>query len=100
MKKKLLFGASVALGICLFWLLLGKSEPVYRGTKLTQWMWFANWDKLTVGLAQIGPEAIPYLCKALKTQDTLLNKTWDAVWPKLPAGARRRFAGRQPVLAR
>ncbi len=100
MKKAFFYGAVVAVAICGLYLLLpGKSEPAYKGIKISRWIRTANRQAVESGLAKVGPEAIPCLVAALHKQDTPWTKLWSGVWGKLPPGVRQRLANWRPVPA-
>ncbi len=98
MKKALLYGAAVVVAICGLYLLLpGKSEPAYKGIKISRWIRTANRGQLETGLAWVGPEAIPYLIAALGKRDTPWTRAWSSLWGKLPARAKQRLARWEPI---
>jgi HEAT repeat protein len=70
-------------------------EPSFRGKSITFWLerrnvsfsWANDWQLHNSSdecLLAIGPPAIPYLISALRSRDTIANRTWVSLWPKLP----------------
>src|SRR5579872_5408056 len=90
MKKAFLYGAAVAAALCGFYLLrLRPSEPAYNRAKISQWIRIAKRHELESGLAQVGPEAIPYLIAEI---DNPWARGWSKLWIKLPVGVKRHLA--------
>jgi hypothetical protein len=54
-------------------------EPVYQGKRLSDWLERPNGDDREQAIRQIGTNALPFLIKWLRAQDTRLNQ-WQTTW--------------------
>lgn len=82
-------------------------EPSYQGQPVSHWIKVLNnmtTDERGMSyfegdhpILEIGPLAIPYLIKALRTKDSLANSGFVALWPKLPPSLKRKIP--EPMLA-
>ncbi len=119
MKGRFAFGLRGCLLICLAALLLSASmwliwrgrTPTYQGKDVYQWMFEQNSSALesNPGLTAIGSNAVPFLARALRTDQTIydryawVRKAWfqrlaqqwrlSFTWRK-PASAARHYAAR------
>jgi len=76
-----------------------KSEPTYKGVRLSRWIATTSGASSEYGksLAEIGPESIPYLSRALQTKDNPLRDVSVWLWRRLPTSTRIKYQAYQPV---
>jgi hypothetical protein len=83
LRKKRLLMVAVLLGFGGFvWLLTPKREPLYKGKPISDWVDQAcrgydstNAYQARLEVKNIGPAAVPYLARRLRTSDR-----WHAIW--------------------
>lgn len=80
----------VAVLILLTSLLIVPPEPRCKGMTLTEWLTISD-QNVGDGIAEIGPEAIPFLIRKIKTKDSLFGKNYRAIYPKIPTYIRGHF---------
>ena len=101
MKKKWLFifAAFFALATVVFLITRpNKSETNYKGVRLSRWIEITSGTSdLQKGLAEIGPESIPYLRRALHTTDNPIRRLSVWVWGRLPVSTRAKYRAYEVV---
>src|ERR1041384_152017 len=79
----------------------GLREPKARGVPISRWLaQTRNGDfyQLSEILAEIGPDAIPHLVKAVERRGTIFDKAWRRFWQSLPGSIQRRLGPPKDVL--
>jgi HEAT repeat protein len=90
----LLLSLALIAGIA-FWSAFQKREPVHQGKPVS--FWFKKYvfsfsparEEALETIAEIGPDAVPYLARMLKKKDSTLARAYRSVRPKLPASVGR-----------
>ena len=105
--KALLFGTMgvlvAALGVFAWQCLRPHTPtPVFKGKPVTFWVRSLGDGSMDTFDAQrswasFGPDAVPYLAKALVLRNSPADKVYIVLWPHLPAIVRKRL--RRPVVA-
>jgi HEAT repeat protein len=84
-------------------------EPAYQGKTITRWLRRGALDRLKSTqlppeqalnpevVNGFGPEAWPYLVKAIKQKDSAFSRRCAALWPKLPLGLQNRLSDWRPI---
>lgn len=98
MKKKsraiLIFAAALIASLAL-WAAFRPREPVYQGKPVS--FWFKKYvfsfsparEEALETIAEIGPDAVPYLARMLRKNDSALARAYRSLRPKLPTSAQR-----------
>ena len=93
------FGIVLA-GVSLALLDFGPGEPKVAGTPLRRWAAQAGFSGMEKPLAQVGPEAIPWLIAGLDLQNSGVHEVKVWLWKKLPANLRQNWRKHAPLDAR
>jgi HEAT repeat protein len=98
-RWKYLLAALITIAIALAFLQSrGKPEPVYKGVRISRRIELdSRGDTLQAALAEIGPESIPYLRRALHAHNSPLKRAQLAIWAKLPRSTQRKYLAHVPV---
>jgi HEAT repeat protein len=80
----------------------GEPEPTYKGLPISRWIELNPIpSSLEKGLAEIGPESIPYLRRALRKTENPFRSASVWLWRKLPRSTQAKyFASYAPIDAR
>ncbi|MBI4663671.1 MAG: HEAT repeat domain-containing protein [Verrucomicrobia bacterium] len=94
-RRAVLIGGTVGIiGFLILvasFLMAAPPEPRCRGMSLSEWL--AKSDQHTVGegIAEIGPDAIPFLIRTLRPPHPLWNRLYTPLWKSLPQTVRTRL---------
>jgi hypothetical protein len=66
-------------------------EPRCCGMSLSEWLMKSNPQNVGEGIAEIGPDAIPFLARKLKPPVPLWNNLYTRLWKTLPQNVRTRL---------
>ena len=86
-RPRILVGLLVAaLGAVVAWQLLRPSEPIYNGKPVSYWISRSGsyFTRQPFPLLSADSNAIPYLIKALNTQESVLARPYARLWFSLP----------------
>jgi len=75
----------------------GPHEPTVAGMPLRRWVAQAGFSGMEKQLAQVGPQAIPWLVKGLQAEDSRLHRVKVWMWKKLPASQRQKWSKHAPI---
>src|SRR5258705_13595603 len=101
MRRRLLLTA-LAFAVLLptaLWLVLQfrPKEPTVGGVPLLTWLSINSFSQIDKELAQIGPQAVPWLIKGLEAQDSAINRLKLKLWRKLPNRLKTKWRNYQPI---
>lgn len=105
MSQRTRIGILIFVGIALalfFSYMSGWREPVYQGKRVSFWFkkYVASFtparEHAMEAVAELGPEAIPYLSRMLRKTESPVGRTYRTLWPNLPASVKRWLP--QPIL--
>jgi len=78
-----------------------KPAPTYNGIPINRWIEISNGSsEMSKGLAEIGPQAIPYLIQAIERKDSRIKNGYLALWQKLPRPIQMKLYAHRPVSAK
>src|SRR5437773_6919570 len=93
-SRLILAGISFGVLLVMFFVLLSKRQPTYRGRTVPSWLEQVfdakgNQRQAIDALRELGAKAVPAEINALARTDTPLDKWYQSVFPKLPSWLRR-----------
>jgi hypothetical protein len=93
-------------GVVVWQVLMGR-EPVYQGRSVDSWlgdltvsngiMRSSHYSEDAAALKQIGPNAVPFIFRKLRQNDSLLQNKYRDAWPNLPDFVHRFLPQPKPI---